>query len=148
MMMALGCDFRLMTAHRGMMSMNEIFLGVPLPNSFNTWLRLRLTPVALRDTLLGKRWVQADLLKHGIIDEIVDDAPPNQGALIERAIKLGQLEGQKSALGAWGTIKDGVYHEVIESSQSMRMLRRPEGIAKAFHDRLVRQGKADLAAKL
>lgn len=89
------------------MADNQIFMGVPLPNSFNTWLRMRLSYVPLRDTLLGKRWMQKDLLAAGMIDEIVDDAPPKQAALIEAAIALGQREGPKAAPGAWGSIKVG-----------------------------------------
>ena len=124
----------------------QIFLGVPLPNSFNTWLRLRLPYPALRDTLLGKRWKQSELLAAGMIDEIVDDAPPNQKALIDRAIALGKQEGPKVALGAWGSIKDGMWHQVQDDSGNVRQLKLPHQVEKAFWDRMDRQERAAAAS--
>jgi enoyl-CoA hydratase/carnithine racemase len=143
MVLSLCCDFRVMTGNRGMMSMNEIFLGVPLPNSFNTLLKQRMSYPALRDTLLGKRWKQSELLAAGIIDEIVDDSKDPK-AVVKRAIELGTEEGPKVAKGAWGGIKEGVYHDYIDSSRSHRQLWLPDQKEKAFWDRLDRNNKAKL----
>lgn len=134
MMLALACDFRVMNADKGMMSMNEIFIGLPLPNSFATFLRLRLPYQALRDTVMGRRWVQSELLENGIIDET---APGDK--VLERAIELAKAEAPKVCLGTWGAIKDGMYHEVIDASRSNRQVAMPTWQAKTFWDRVKRE---------
>lgn len=108
---------------------------------------MRLPYQALRDTMLGKRWTQKEMLQNGIIDETVDDAPPNQKALLERAYQIGEAEGPKVALGAWGSIKDGMFHQVIDASRGHRQVKMPNMIEKAFWDRLDRDKKAQAAAK-
>lgn len=80
--------------------MNEIFLGLPMPNSFATWLRMRLPYQALRETMLGKRWFQKELLAVGMVDEI---AEPDQ--VVSKAIEIGTREGAKIGGGSWGAIK-------------------------------------------
>lgn len=80
--------------------MNEIFLGLPMPNSFATWLRMRLPYQALRETMLGKRWFQKELLAAGMVDEI---AEPDQ--VVPKAIEIGTREGAKVGGGSWGAIK-------------------------------------------
>jgi enoyl-CoA hydratase/carnithine racemase len=57
-------------------------------------------PPHLRDTLLAKRWTQAELLSAGLVDEVVD-GDRLMHAAVERAVK----EGAKVGAGAWGTIK-------------------------------------------
>lgn len=84
--------------------MNEIFLGLPMPNSFATWLRMRLPYQALRETMLGKRWFQKELLAAGMVDEI---AEPDQ--VVPKAIEIGTREGAKVGGGSWGAIKVSQY---------------------------------------
>lgn len=121
----------------------QVFMGVPLPNSFNTILKNRMPFQALRDTLLGKRWMQADLIKAGIIDEIVD-VSQDPKAVAKRALELGLQEGPKIGARAWGGLKEGVYHDYIDASRGNRQLWLPDQKEKAFWDRLDREKKAKL----
>lgn len=163
MLLALACDFRIMNADKGMMSMNEVsacrrcgpvhalrlerglrpgnphrsictfsscsqhrntyhslassiqahasrgtrantqlLIGLPLPNSFATFLQMRLSGPVLRDTMLAKRWKQSELLAHGLIDEMVPE-----DKVLSRSIEVAKAEGTKIGLGTWGSIKVG-----------------------------------------
>ncbi|KAJ9127387.1 hypothetical protein QFC24_000794 [Naganishia onofrii] len=112
-MMALLCDFRLMTDGRAWCCMNEILstsqidFGAPMPPFFARLLHLRLSHTRsaniLRKTLLGHRFTAPELLEEGIVDEIV---PADQ--LQERAIQFGNEIGVKSKGGSWGEMKVSV----------------------------------------
>ncbi|RXK42536.1 enoyl-CoA hydratase/isomerase [Tremella mesenterica] len=145
MILALCCDYRVMTSGKGLLCMNEITFSSPLPNSFAAFLRIRIphTP-HLRDTLLGKRWTQPEAKAAGLIDEIVDDLSDSK-AVVKRAIEVGLREGPKVAPGPWGMIKAGTYHPVFEASESYRAVLFPHQEAKAFFDRT---GKKANKAKL
>lgn len=88
-----------------------MLFGAPLPNSFGPLLSLRIPhPPALRDTLLARRWTQAEALKLGILDEVIDDKDEKlksgeTGKLMQRAMEVAQREGEKVGSGAWGPIK-------------------------------------------
>ncbi|CAK9783132.1 ClpP/crotonase [Cutaneotrichosporon oleaginosum] len=138
MLLALACDFRVMNGDKGMMSMNELLIGLPLPNSFGKFLQMRLSPTVLRDTMLAKRWKQTELLAHGLIDEIVPEAQ-----VVPRAIEIATQEGTKVGLGSWGAIKDALYHDVIDASRSGRAVTMPQQDEARFLARMKRQ-----AAKL
>ena len=72
-----------------------------MPNSFSSILKLRIPhPTHLRDTLLAKRWTQAELLQAGLVDEVVDG-----GKLMNVAVERAVKEGAKIGAGAWGAIK-------------------------------------------
>ncbi|WRT65924.1 uncharacterized protein IL334_002875 [Kwoniella shivajii] len=121
MILALSCDYRVITSGKGFLCMNEVQFGSPLPNSFNALLTLRIpNPRQHRDTLLARRWTQPELLNMGLVDEVVD-----QDQVVKRAIEIGHKEGLKIAGGSWGAIKRGAYHPVLEYSQSYRKLNLP-----------------------
>ncbi|WWC88118.1 uncharacterized protein L201_003022 [Kwoniella dendrophila CBS 6074] len=141
MILALCCDYRIITSGKGFLCMNEIQFGSPLPNSFNALLSLRIpNPKHHRDTLLARRWTQNELLEIGIIDEIVD-----QDKVVGKALEVGIRDGGKVAAGSWGAIKRGAYHQVLEYSQSYRKLNLPPQEEIEFYDRV---GKAGNKAKL
>ncbi|WOO86205.1 Enoyl-CoA delta isomerase 3 [Vanrija pseudolonga] len=147
MVLALSCDFRIMTSGKGMVSMNEILIGLPLPNSFNEIISSRLTPRNARDTMLGKRWTQPELLKEGILDEIVDDqGPGKEGAVLKRAVELGLKASATIGSGSWGAIKEGLYHGFIDQSRSNRKVLMPAHAAIGFEKR--KQLEKLTAAKL
>lgn len=85
----------------------QLTFSSPLPNSFAPLLAQRIPhPPHLRDTLLARRWKQAEALEMGILDEVVDDTTPqNEGRLLQRAIEIGEREGVKIAPGSWGAMK-------------------------------------------
>ncbi|WVW80403.1 hypothetical protein I302_102384 [Kwoniella bestiolae CBS 10118] len=141
MILALCCDYRIITSGKGFLCMNEIQFGSPLPNSFNALLSLRIpNPQQHRDTLLARRWTQQELLSMGLVDEVVE---PEQ--VKGRAVEVGQKEGGKIASGAWGAIKRGAYHQVLEYSKSYRTLNLPPQEEKEFYERVGKDfGKAKL----
>ncbi|OCF32917.1 enoyl-CoA hydratase/isomerase [Kwoniella heveanensis BCC8398] len=147
MILALSCDYRIMTSGKGYLCMNELAFGSPLPNSFNALLALRIPNLQQqRDTLMARRWTQPELLKMGLLDEIVEPGP---GALDDKAVELGVREGGKIAAGSWGAIKRGIFHPVLEASQSYRKLNLPPQEEKEFYDRVVvGKGIKDRQAKL
>jgi enoyl-CoA hydratase/carnithine racemase len=100
-------------------------------------LQMRLSPTVLRDTMLAKRWKQSELLEHGLIDEAVPAAQ-----VLPRSIELATQEGAKVGLGTWGTIKDGLLHNVIDSSRSRRPYNMPEQDAAQFFARIKREKEA------
>ena len=88
--------------------------------------------------MLGKRWLQKELLAKGVVDEVVDGSE-----VLSRAIEKGKQEGDKIAAGAWGIIKDTLYHTVIDASLSNRPSPMPAQKAKEFWARY-----RDVKAKL
>ncbi|KAL7423712.1 hypothetical protein Q5752_001294 [Cryptotrichosporon argae] len=145
MVLALCCDFRVMTSSKGLLSMNEISFGSPFPNSFSALLALKIPPRHLRDTLLGKRWAQRELLDVGLVDAVVDDsagsAPVNGqlGAVVRQAVEVGEREGKKVGLGAWDAIKEGVYYPVMEASKGLRPIQFPYQKAEEFEQRMAKE---------
>ncbi|WWD05476.1 hypothetical protein V865_003553 [Kwoniella europaea PYCC6329] len=136
MILALCCDYRIITSGKGFLCMNEIQFGSPLPNSFNALLSLRIPhPQHHRDTLLARRWTQNELLDIGLVDEVVE---PKE--VQSRAVQVGQREGGKVASGSWGAIKRGAYHQVLEYSQSYRTLNLPPQEEKEFYARVGKDG--------
>ncbi|WVO17729.1 hypothetical protein L204_105427 [Cryptococcus depauperatus] len=109
MILALCCDYRIMTSGIGFMCMSELTFGAPLPHSFSSMLVSRIPhPQHLRDTLLARRWTQKELINIGLIDEVVE-----QQQVISRAVEYGAKEGIKVASGSWGLIKVGTVMTVI-----------------------------------
>nr|ODN86394.1 enoyl-CoA hydratase/isomerase [Cryptococcus depauperatus CBS 7841] len=134
MILALCCDYRIMTSGIGFMCMSELTFGAPLPNSFSSMLVSRIPhPQHLRDTLLARRWTQKELINIGLIDEVVE-----QQQVISRAVEYGAKEGIKVASGSWGLIKEGVFRPILESSQSYKPVVQPKEAEKRFWDRIER----------
>ncbi|WVF70661.1 hypothetical protein IAT40_005454 [Kwoniella sp. CBS 6097] len=146
MILALSCDYRIMTSGKGYLCMNELAFGSPLPNSFNALLALRIpNPKEQRDTLMARRWTQPELLKMGLLDEIVE---PGSDSLDKKALEIAVKEGGRIAAGSWGAIKRGLFHPVLEASQSYRKLNLPPQEEKEFHDRVGRSSGEKEKAKL
>ncbi|ORY24682.1 ClpP/crotonase-like domain-containing protein [Naematelia encephala] len=138
MILSLCCDFRLITSGKGLLCMNELQFGSPIPNSFAALLRLRIPhPPHLTQTMLAKRWTQPELLQAGLVDAVVDDqGEGKERRLLEVAVEWANREGQRVKGGAWGSIKDGLYHDVIDASRSLRPLHFPAQEAEAFWARV------------
>jgi enoyl-CoA hydratase/carnithine racemase len=130
MVLALACDYRIMTNGKGLMCMNEVSLifestthdfrqkrpneqmsfGSPLPNSFSTILQLRLPkPQHQRDCLLGHRFNQQQLTEMGLLDGTAD---PEK--LMDTCIELAQKEGPRVGWGVWGIIKVSMVQSSID----------------------------------
>lgn len=156
-MLALACDFRVMTSGKGLMSMNEVRLpfplllpspfrgdarsrpqltfGSPLPNSFARFFRMRIPPSALRDLGMAKRFAQAELLQLGLVDAVV---PPAE--VQARALELAEREGQKAAGGSWGAIKQQLWYPVMLASEEDREIVFPSEEGRRFWERMKAKG--------
>jgi enoyl-CoA hydratase/carnithine racemase len=127
-MLALCCDYRLMTDGKAWCCMNEVrpFLsrsksstfihistysnplvpsqidfGAPFPPFFGSVLKHKLpTPTVLREVSLGKRFTAPELLAVGVVDQIIPSSE-----LREKGLKFAEEIGKKSAQGPWGAIK-------------------------------------------
>ncbi|QRV90228.1 enoyl-CoA hydratase/isomerase family protein [Ceratobasidium sp. AG-Ba] len=75
-LLALACDYRVMTSGKAWASFNEIHFGAPLPPAFAALIRAKLGhahPNIMRRTVLeGHRFTPPELLAAGAIDAIVD----------------------------------------------------------------------------
>jgi len=110
---SLACDFRVMTNGKAWGCMNEIEFGAPFPPLFAALLRYRMpSPALLRKCGLGHRFTPPELLKEGLVDEIVDG-----GMVISRAVEIGQVEGGKVGNGSWGGMKSEMFYNIIEAGK-------------------------------
>ncbi|ODN84292.1 hypothetical protein L202_00273 [Cryptococcus amylolentus CBS 6039] len=144
MVIALACDYRIMTSGKGWMCMSEVTFGAPLPNSFGAFLPTLIpNPQHLRDTMLARRWTQPELLEIGLIDEIVK---PEE--VLKRAIEVGEREGPKVAPGSWGLIKEDLRKPIIVASHEPASPRRLDS-GQIFFERIAKdRKKLEAKAKL
>lgn len=110
LLFALCCDYRIMTSGKGLVSINELVIGLPLNASDLALLKSRLAhrPKVYREAIIGTRYTQAMALEAGFIDEIADDNG-DHAKLVERAVAFGMEKSGPVSAGAWGVIKAGVH---------------------------------------
>lgn len=136
-MMALCCDIRIMTGGRGLLSLNENVIGIPLAPSGSELVKMKVPANFLTPIALGDRFNQKQALAAGLIHEIVDVARGPNG-LLERALEIGIGEGPKASWGVWGAIKEQMYRTVIDSCALPRGPRSLE-VDELFWARMARQ---------
>jgi enoyl-CoA hydratase/carnithine racemase len=143
-MMALCCDIRIMTGGRGLLSLNENVIGIPLAPSGTELVKMKLAPNFFTPVALGDRFNQKQALAAGILHEIVEISRGPNG-LLERAIEIGVSEGPKASWGVWGAIKQSMYRTVIDACALPRQPRSVE-LDQLFWARIARQDR-ELAVK-
>ncbi|KAG9121584.1 hypothetical protein FRC07_002403 [Ceratobasidium sp. 392] len=115
-LLALACDYRVMTSGKAWASFNEIHFGAPLPPAFAALIRVKLGhshPALMRRTVLeGHRFTPPELLEAGVVDAIVDGGYEK---VLERACAIATTMGANARGGAWGLIKKGIYKEALEA---------------------------------
>lgn len=143
MLLALCCDYRLMTTGRGWMSMNEVshpgklspalsgadgqlLIGEPIPSDVSNVLKARISPTYWTKVILAHRWTAQEALAAGIIDETVDNDGPNAGNLLKRAKEMALAKGPVVHTGVWGAIKAGTSVPVTDKPIRQRIAYRPE----------------------
>ncbi|KAG8921962.1 hypothetical protein FRC01_014680 [Tulasnella sp. 417] len=111
--LAMCCDYRVMTSGKAWACMNEVHFGAPFPHSFSAIFQEKARdPVVLRSICLeGKRFTPQELLKHGLVDHLADGG--SKGVL-EAATQLGQKVGVNAVSGVWGLIKKENYSKTLE----------------------------------
>lgn len=135
MLLAMSCDYRVMTDGKGWMSMNELLIGLPLPSNVCRLLFARCHPNVMRDVALGKRWTSQEALKAGLVDEI----RPYGDAVVSRAVEIAQREAKVVAKGTLGLIKDGLWHGVERVLLSRRITFSPDQDAEKFYVRMTKE---------
>ncbi|KAF8753464.1 ClpP crotonase [Rhizoctonia solani] len=114
-LLALACDYRVMTSGKAWACFNEIHFGAPLPPAFAALIRVKVGhshPALMRKTVLeGHRFTPKELLEAGIVDAVVDGGNEK---VLERAIAIATAMGGNARGGAWGLIKKEIYREALQ----------------------------------
>ncbi len=98
--LALCCDYRIISEGRKLMGLNEIKLGVPVPYPADCILRNLISPQIAREVMYHGEFYQSDeLIKMGLVDQVL---PLEQ--VIPAAIEKAKLLGS-SALKAFSLVK-------------------------------------------
>ncbi|KAG8740656.1 hypothetical protein FRC10_004066 [Ceratobasidium sp. 414] len=122
-LLALACDYRVMTSGKAWASFNEVHFGAPFPPAFAALIRVKLGhahPTLMRRTVLeGHRFTPPELLTAGAVDAIVDGKleyiPGLYLKVLERACAIATTMGANARGGAWGLIKKGIYKEALDA---------------------------------
>lgn len=158
MLLALCCDYRLMTTGRGWMSMNEVspqsymtsfavfavadsqlLIGEPIPSDVSNVLKARISPTYWTKVIMAHRWTAAEALAAGFVDETVDNDGPNAGQLLRRAKGLATEKVPLVHTGVWGAIKAGISVPVTDRPIRQRIAYRPEEERVMFAKKLSTQ---------
>lgn len=119
-MLALSHDSRVMRSDRGYFCLPEIDLGMPFSRGMASLIKERLSPAAVRATVLsGARLSASDALAQGVVDATADEEVVLTEA-INRARLLAQKNGKTMRL-----IKEGFYREALEDLRGARGLELP-----------------------
>ncbi|CAE6462289.1 unnamed protein product [Rhizoctonia solani] len=114
-LLALACDYRVMTSGKAWACFNEIHFGAPLPPAFAALIRVKVGhshPGLMRKTVLeGHRFTSKELLEAGIVDAVVDGGNEK---VLERAIAIATAMSGNARGGAWGLIKKEIYREALQ----------------------------------
>ncbi|ELU40717.1 ECH domain-containing protein [Rhizoctonia solani AG-1 IA] len=143
-LLALACDYRVMTSGKAWACFNEIHFGAPLPPAFATLIRVKVGhshPALMRKTVLeGHRFTPKELLEAGIVDAVVDGGNEK---VLERAIAIATAMGGNARGGAWGLIKVGItafvkflLHEALNFDNRKRFTARHCKCAVTIRDKL------------
>lgn len=111
--LALACDYRVMTSGRAWCSMNEIFLGSSLGQSFAAVLNYKLPKhKVLRKTAIeGHRWTPQELRDVGVIDQLADGGTQ---AVLEAARGLAETKSPLATSGVFGLIKKDLERDIFD----------------------------------
>ncbi|KAG8969120.1 hypothetical protein FRC03_004435 [Tulasnella sp. 419] len=121
-MLALACDYRVMTSGRAWACMNEVHFGAPLPHSFSAILQEKArNPQLLRAIALeGKQFTPQELVAHGVVDKLADGGYQD---VLQTAVDLAETVSVNASNGVWGLIKKGIYGETLHAiSQDIRQI--------------------------
>ncbi|CAE6447805.1 unnamed protein product [Rhizoctonia solani] len=114
-LLALACDYRVMTTGKAWACFNEIHFGAPLPPAFAALIRVKLghaSPALMRKTVLeGHRFTSKELLEAGVVDAVADGGNEK---VLERAIAIATAMSGNARGGAWGLIKKEIYREALQ----------------------------------
>lgn len=133
LLLAMACDYRVMTSGKAWASMNEIHFGAPLPRAFAALFNAKAaSPAIVRKVYLeGHRFVPKEMLELGLVDELSE---PGTEKVLAKAMELGARWAPHAGTGVWGLHKREIYKAAIELAQdkSAQMVAQEE--AEMFED--------------
>ncbi|RMZ90018.1 hypothetical protein DV736_g2762, partial [Chaetothyriales sp. CBS 134916] len=116
---ALSCDYRIMNARRGFLSMPPIDLGLHF-DGIGSFPRLKLQPQVARKMLLeAHRFTGKEALEDGIVDVL---AEPDK--LLDVAIAKAKEIAPKARMGVYGLLRSELWGEALEKAKSISYVHR------------------------
>ena len=131
-LMAMACDYRVMSKEKAFLQMGELYAKVVTPTRGSKLLMAKVHPNVYKDMLLrAKRFLPEDCLKHQLV-EFLSEAP------LEKAIELAKevsMFGENNEL--YGATRLSVYGDVIKTLEEPKMTELETRInRKAFGPKL------------
>ncbi|TRM64837.1 ClpP/crotonase-like domain-containing protein [Schizophyllum amplum] len=135
-MLSLACDYRVMTdgsKRNAWLCMNEVHFGAPWPHSFPGIMRAKVgdSRVQRRIALEGHRFSPQEALQAGILDELASGG--TTADVLAHAEKLAERVSGFAQAGAWGLIKEDLYHDAVKEA-----LKRPQPSSVELADRVAK----------
>lgn len=114
-LLALVCDYRVMTSGRAWCSMNEIHFGAPFTQALTAILNYKLpTPQVIRKTVLeGHRWTPTELLEIGVVDQAVSGST---NGVLDAAFALAEARAPLAKTGVWGLMKKDLMRGIMDAA--------------------------------
>lgn len=130
---AMACDYRVMTSGKAWACMNEILFGAPVPQGCNGVIKAKApTPAVLRKILLeGHRFVPKEMLALGLVDELVEGGTEK---VLEAAVALGRRWAPHAKDGVYGLHKREIYKDAIEANRVLSAQFFPPDEGELFMD--------------
>ncbi|KZV84657.1 ClpP/crotonase [Exidia glandulosa HHB12029] len=134
-LIAMACDYRVMSAGRAWASMNEIHFGAPMPRAFAALFRAKSpSPAVTRKIFLeGHRFVPQEMLALGLVDEVVEGGTEK---VLEAALALGAKWAPNAKTNVWGLQKREIYLETLKAVHEKPHQMMPAEEADLFVDSL------------
>jgi len=133
--LALACDYRIVTAGKAWCSMNEVFFGAALPPVMCAVLNYKLpSPQAIRKTTLeGHRWTPPELLQIGVADELAEGG---REGVLKAALTLAEKQAPLAKTGVFGLMKKDLMKGAMNAAREDNRLIQPADAAALARMRL------------
>ncbi|RMD39581.1 hypothetical protein DV735_g5539, partial [Chaetothyriales sp. CBS 134920] len=117
--LALSCDYRIMNARRGFVSMPPIDLGLHF-DGIGAFPRLKLRPQVARKMLLeAHRFTSKEAFEDGIVDAL---AEPDK--LLEVGVAKAREVAPRARMGVYGMMRSELWGEALEKAKSISYVHR------------------------
>ncbi|RMZ77206.1 hypothetical protein DV738_g4488, partial [Chaetothyriales sp. CBS 135597] len=117
--LALSCDYRIMNARRGFVSIPAIDLGLHF-DGIGAFPRLKLRPQVARKVLLeAHRFTGREALEDGLVDAL---AEPDK--LLEVAVAKAREIAPRARMGVYGLMRSELLGEALEKAKSISYVHR------------------------
>jgi len=133
--LALACDYRVMTSGRAWCCMNEIEFGAPMPSAMAAVLNYKLPTahIVRKATLDAHRFTPQELHELGVVDVLADGG--TEGVLRE-AYKLAESKAPRAKSGVYGLMKMDMMRTVLDATNLDQRKVMPDQAAALARSRL------------